>query len=183
MRSVSHFAAISARAAACGVAWLLLVAPAAVRADGGGTIYQWTDSTGAYRYTPNLDRVPGSARNTVLTIQTGDEGPSNEPIYFEPDPRASEVAVPEPAVETASSPVVVSPLESEPNEREARIRELESEIAQLEEQLKAYISEPGAPPGADVEIPPELREAAARLPVLQADLAVLQRRPESARAP
>jgi len=175
------------------LALVLLVGSIAAHADEGGTIYQWTDANGDTRYTPNLDKVPRSARDTVLTIQSGEEGPSNEPIYFQPDPRASEVAVPEPATETASSPVVVSPLvpgSGEPedapppadaNDRAAEIRALESEIAQIEDQLKDYISEPGGVPGPD--IPPELREIADRLPGLQAELARLQRRPAPAPAP
>lgn len=181
MRFPRLFVGFNTRAAVCAGALALLVGPIGAQADEGGTIYQWTDSNGVTRYTPNLDKVPRGARDTVLTIQSGEEGPTNEPIYFEPDPRASEVAVPEPVTETASSPVVVSPLVSEPTDRGDEIRALESEIAQIEDQLKAYISEPGGTPGPD--IPPELREIAARLPELQGELARLQRRSEPARTP
>jgi len=183
MRSTSRLFGITVRTAP--FAFALLLAPGAIRADEGGTIYQWTDANGVTRYTPSLDRVPSGARETVLTIQSGAEEPSNEPIYFEPDPRASEVAVPEPALEAAGSPVLVTPLEPdpepEPGDREAKVRALEAEIAQIEDQLKEYISEPGAAPGPD--IPPELRDIAARLPELQGELARLQRRPAPAETP
>lgn len=132
-------------------------------------IYQWTDSHGIYRYTPELDRVPADARDTVITIQTGEGPPSNTPIYFDPDPRSKlvEVPVPEPATGTARG--VPRP---DYTEYDDRIRELEARIAEDEESLKVLINEPGTATG---EVPPELREIADRLPRLQAELDSLQR--------
>jgi uncharacterized coiled-coil protein SlyX len=150
----------------------LVVAVAAAGAaeeTGPMVLYQWTDSHGIYRYTPAYDRVPSDARDTVITIQTGEGPPSDTPIYFDPDPRSKvvEVPVPEPASGTARG--VPRP---DYTEYEDRIRELETRIAADEEALKALISDPGT--AAD-EAPPELREIADRLPRLQAELDSLQR--------
>jgi hypothetical protein len=152
-------------------AGLVAGAAAAADDDGGLTIYQWTDSRGIYRYTPELDRIPSNARDTVVTIQTGEGPPSNAPIYFDPDPRSKVVEVPEPlpASATPGPPIVTD----DSYEYDDRIRELQARIAADEEALKGMISGPEAP--GPVEVPPELREIAERLPRLQAELASLLR--------
>jgi len=170
----------TACAAAFGAA-LALVSGAAAGADSVTTLYQWTDSKGTFRYTPDLDRIPNSARNTVLTIQSKDEEPADTPIYFEPDPRASDVSVPDPPAPTTPEPPVVTPSTTNAAERNDRIRVLEAQIAAYEEQLKAFITQPGR--DSDADIPPELREVAERLPHLQAELAGLKARSAGAGAP
>ena len=57
---------------------------------------------------------------------------------------------------------------------DARIRELEAGIAEDEEALKQRISASGS--DADSAVSPELREIAARLPRLRAELASLRKR-------
>lgn len=136
------------------------------------TLYQWTDSDGIYRYTPDFDRIPGYARHTVVEIQPGSEPPSTTPVYFDPDPRSPVVAIPHQSPETP--PAGAAPGSGASSEFDTRIRELEARIAEYEEALKELISAPGA--DADTEVSPELREIAARLPRLQAELASLQKR-------
>jgi hypothetical protein len=140
------------------------------------TIYQWTDASGAYRYTPTFDRIPSYARESVVTIQPGAAPPPQTPVYFEPNPRAAVVAVPDQPAEAGSASGAAVPQASVggwASEYDARIRELEAEIAEHEEALKQLISAPGS--DADIEVSPELREVARRLPRLQAELASLRR--------
>jgi uncharacterized coiled-coil protein SlyX len=141
------------------------------------TLYQWTDSDGVYRYTPEFDRIPGYARNTAVEIRPGAGPPPKTPVYFEPDPRSPVVAIPgdSPKTATASAePGAPAQGSGAASELDGRIRELEAQIAEDEEALKQLISAPGA--DADTEVSPELREIAARLPRLQAELASLQQR-------
>jgi len=132
-------------------------------------IYQWTDSRGIYRYTPEFDRVPSDARDTVITIQTGEGPSSNTPIYFDPDPRSKLVEVPVPAPATGTARGVPQP---DYTGYDDRIRELEAHIAEDEESLKELINDPGTASG---EVTAELREIADRLPRLQAELDSLRR--------
>ena len=139
------------------------------------TIYQWTDSDGVYRYTPLLDRIPDPARHSVVTLESGEDPPKDTPIYFAPDPRAAVVAIPNQPPQAADSGGAAAapvPGGSDAGEYDERIRVLEARIAEYEEALKEMISAPGA--DADIEVPPELREIAARLLRLQAELAALE---------
>jgi len=140
-------------------------------------LYQWKDSDGVYRYTPELDRIPRYARDTVVEIRPGAAPPPQTPVYFDPDPRSPVVAVPgdsPKATTAATAPGGPAPGSGAADDLDARIRELEAEIGRDEEALKQLISAPGA--DADTEVSPELREIAARLPRLQAELASLQER-------
>jgi len=159
-------------------ATLVFAGAPAGAADEPATLYQWTDSEGTFRYTPDLDRVPVGARDTVVTIVQEDPGPGDTPAYFEPDPRADEVTIPDPSGDAASNAPPPPPLDEATR---ARIRELEAQIEKDEEALKAYIAKPGNST-AD-EVPPELRDIAERLPQLQAELASLQGRSPSSGAP
>ena len=141
--------------------------------------------TGSTATRPKFDRIPGYARRH----RGGDPArrraaARTTPVYFDPDPRAPVVAVPSqsrgngdrqrgtaaPRRRTAKTA----------SDLDARIRELEARIAEDEEALKQLISAPGADADADTEVSPELREIAARLPRLQAELASLrqQTRPQ-----
>ena len=55
------------------LALALCGATSAGAAEESLTIYQWTDSDGAYRYTPLLDRIPEHARHTVVTIESSEQ--------------------------------------------------------------------------------------------------------------
>jgi len=138
------------------------------------TIYQWTDHDGNYRYTPERDRVPKYARDSVVTIQAGEAPPSRAPVYFTPDPKAAVITVPSPSPTAGPNEPYRPPASGDQwTEYDARVREVESLIAEYEEALKVMVSAPGA--DADTDIPPELREIARRLPQLQAELAALHR--------
>jgi len=138
------------------------------------TIYQWTDRNGTFRYTPERDRVPGYARDSLVTIQAGDAPPSDDPVYFKPDPKAPVITVPTPLPEAGAGQPYRPPSEGDQwGEYDARIREVEGRIAEYEEALKTIVSTPGA--DADTEVTPEMREIARRLPQLQSELAALYR--------
>jgi hypothetical protein len=61
-----------------------------------------------------------------------------------------------------------------PADLDARIAELERQIAGDEESLKALLSEVPAPGAPELATRPEFREIALRLPKLQAELRTLQ---------
>ena len=152
------------------------VAPAGA-AEETVTLYQWTDSEGVYRYTPEFDRIPGYARDTAVEIRPGEGPPPQTPVYFDPDPRSPVVAIPSQSADAATpsaAPGTPAQDSGASSDLGARIRELEAQIAEDEEALKQLISTPGT--DADTEVSPELREIAARLPQLQAELASLQQR-------
>jgi len=160
---------------------LTLFASAGLAADEPLTLYQWTDSNGVIRYTPDLERIPGYARPSAVAIQPGKGPEPTTPQYFEPDPREPSVAVPGQPPATVRSGAGPAPAAAGSEGREQRIRELEARIAEDEEALKQLISAPGEQ--ADVTVSPELREIAARLPRLQAELAALQRQPAASHGP
>jgi hypothetical protein len=155
---------------------LCAIAPAGA-AEEAVTLYQWKDADGVTRYTPELDRVPGYARGSVVEIRPGATPPPQTPVYFEPDPRAPVVGIPGESPKSAppsAEPSAPAPVSGAGDDLDARTRELEAQIAADEEALKKLISAPGAE--ADTEVSPELREIADRLPKLQAELASLQQR-------
>jgi hypothetical protein len=108
-------------------------------------------------------------------------------VYFEPDPREPAVAVPGQPPEatsgsaTPATPPAAATTTGTPGGDAQRIRELEARIAADEEALKQLIGAPGEE--ADVTVSPELREIAARLPRLQAELASLRQRPTGSNGP
>lgn len=156
---------------------LFTLAASVAGADETITIWQWTDAQGVTRYTPDYDRIPGSARHSAVAMQPGASPPPTDPLYFEPNPRASVVAIPDPSPQSATgsaAPIPTAVGSTGATDLAGRIRELEAQIAADEEALKQLISAPGV--DADVEVSPELREIAARLPQLQAQLAALERR-------
>jgi hypothetical protein len=214
-----------------GVLAALSLAGAAAAADEPAVrVWQWTDRAGVVRYTPDRDRVPGYARDAAVEIRPGQGPPPTTPVYFEPDPRAPVVAVPDATPEAtpppaAARPAAVAgpdtsptpaaavpdtapapaaavhdgspapavavpdtpPVEAGPlaaaqpavaappgDDLDERIRQLETQIQADEEALKQLIS--AADSSADVEVSPELRAIAERLPRLQAQLASLQQR-------
>jgi hypothetical protein len=162
--------------AGCVLCWSVLAAvsaPAdAETAEAPLTVYQWTDHSGSYRYTPERSRVPRYARDSIVTIQAGEGPPSKTPVYFNPDPKAEVITVPSPNP-GPSEPYRPPASGDQWTEYDARVREVESLIAKYEEALKVMVSAPGS--DADTEISPELREIARRLPQLQAELAALYR--------
>jgi hypothetical protein len=163
--------------AGCVLCWSVVAAdsgPANAEADEKPlTIYQWTDHDGSYRYTPERDRVPGYARDSIVTIQAGEAPPSKAPVYFNPDPKAEVITVPSPSPNAGPSEPYQPTAGDQWAEYDARILEVEALIAEYEEALKVMVSATDS--DADTEVSPELREIARRLPQLQAELAVLHR--------
>jgi hypothetical protein len=164
--------------AGCVLGWSLLAAPSepaqAEDAEPPITIYQWTDHNGSYRYTPEMSRVPRYARDSIVTIQAGEAPPSQAPVYFNPDPRAEVITVPSPSPKAGPNEPYQPPASGDQwSEYDARMREVESLIAEYEEALKVMVSAPDS--DADTHVSPELREIARRLPQLQAELAALHR--------
>lgn len=163
--------------AGCALIAIVAIAPGDARADSDEaplTIYQWTDANGTYRYTPELGNVPRFARESVVTIQAGEAPPSSDPVYFSPDPKAPVITVPTPSSENESGAPYRPPAAGDQwGEYDARIREVETRIAEYEEALKALVSDPDG--DADTALTPELREIAQRLPQLQAELTALYR--------
>ena len=51
-------------------------------------VWQWTDSEGVVRYTPNPDRVPESQRGSLIRVEPGMEmpapSPSKPPVMYAP---------------------------------------------------------------------------------------------------
>lgn len=157
--------------AALAVLALAAACPTAA-ADEAITIWQWTDAGGVTRYTPDFERIPSAARPTAVAMQPG-ASPPTSPVYFDPNPRESVVSVPDPGGTTSLGSAAATPA-APAEDLESRVRELEAQISADEEALKRMISSPGGE--ADAAVSAELREIAARLPKLQAQLASLRQR-------
>lgn len=168
---------------------LLAAAPAA--AD---TLYQWTDSNGAVRYTTKPERVPVVDRARLEEVQAGRSARENaeqlEGAYTEGGPAEAagflepEVQVPAPEIDPFNEPAEAAKalvqdrdaLANDPEmvALEQRILELEIAVARDREATKLLLTKPE---GTD-ELPesPELDEIAARLPRLEQELAELRAR-------
>jgi hypothetical protein len=161
-------------------------------------LWQWTDAAGVVRYTPDPGRVPDGRRGTLLKVEpgmvmpppmaaspSGAAAPTETPpglyapedeISFEADPfnapgqaRNLEVReVPEPQTQPQTQPQTATPGQL------SRRAELEAQIARDEETLKDLISRAEAEGDEPLQSSPELREVAARLPALQAELRALE---------
>ncbi len=142
-------------------------------------LYRWLDHQGEVRYTSDLSRIPNSRRNTVVRVipQSVPSAassvapdaaalPGADPFNAPGQARAVDARdlAPETALGGRSWP-----------ELDTRIAELETLVAQDEETIKQMISTPQTAGDDDLIHSQALREIAARLPVLQAELAELKR--------
>ncbi len=164
----------------------------------GPELYRWLDRYGVVRYTPDLDRIPDSRRSTIIRVVRSAEpraatlaaqpGPMTIPTPGETPPSATAARVDTlPSAEPFNAPGEARRVGSRDlvsgtsfggsswPELDARIAELEILVARDEETIKQMIS---APPSEDYDElihSQELREIAARLPVLQGELDELRR--------
>jgi hypothetical protein len=142
----------------------------------GPELYRWLDRNGVVRYTPELDRIPLNRRDTAVRVVRGRRGrPADlgaEPIAQPSggpgaNPWNAPAQVQQPGANKSSSGSAAG---STWPELDARIAELEQQISEDEETLKAMISAPRSEGSDPLIRSPELREVAARLPLLQTEL-------------
>jgi hypothetical protein len=149
---------------ACAAVSIALAAPAAARPR--DALYQWTDATGAVRYTTQIERIPASQRGAAVRVASDPSAPrAGEKPAAERPPSAAQ-----PAAEPAAQPSI--PPSPEVAALDARIAELEKSIAADEAALADYISDPDR-----AKRPPESGDIAAiadRVPRLQNELRELR---------
>jgi hypothetical protein len=179
------------RALAAAALALALALAACRTAPTERVLYQWSDAEGNVRYTTLPDEVPRAARETLSPVKWGLTAQQNAALMpgsrTEPRPPESArewLAGQEPPEETdagaAASAAEVAEEAAVPTKPEeiaaldARIRELEQQITAAEVSLAQRMGEP------DTEVNPvdqaSVREAADRLPQLQAELEELRSR-------
>lgn len=141
-------------------------------------LYRWLDRHGVVRYTPDLNRIPSSRRNTVVRVV-----PPSIPIATGSAASAAPVAGADP-FNAPGQAQKVDAQDLAPDaalggsswpELDARIEELEILVAKDEESIKQMISTPQTGDDDELIDSDELREIGARLPVLQGELAELKR--------
>ncbi len=162
----------------------------------GPELYRWVDRAGVVRYTPDLSRIPDTRRQTAVRVIPGSaptgsalSTPTNPariptpPTASIPQPPATPGS-PQPDADPFNAPTesrnvqstnLLGTSEGSWPELDARIAELELLVEQDEEIIKVLIS---APPAEDYDgliHSEELREVAARLPLLQGELEELKR--------
>jgi len=125
-------------------------------------LYQWTDASGSVRYTAFPARIPADREHTRERVLSSEEARRAGALASIEIPAT---APPPQGADPGAAREVLSPLD-------ARIAELEAQIAADEETLKALISDPKM---ADtLRSNPELRKVGERLPGLQAELEELR---------
>jgi hypothetical protein len=141
---------------------LALAAPAAARPR--DALYQWTDATGAVRYTTQIERIPAEQRGAAVLVagaygapRAGEKPTAEKPTAAQPaaEPAAQPSSAPSPAVAAL----------------DARIAELEKSIAADEAALADYISDPERAKRPDSG---DIAPIADRLPRLQDELRELR---------
>ncbi|MGH0030999.1 MAG: hypothetical protein ACQGVC_14490 [Myxococcota bacterium] len=111
------------------------------------SLYQWTDGDGNVRYTAFPDRIPAAREHTRRIVEPGASAAQNASVQRD--------APPEPVALPAAG-------------LDARIAELEAQVAEDEEALKVLISDPKM--AETLRGSPEMREIGSRLPGRQAEL-------------
>lgn len=143
-------------------------------------LYQWADEQGNVRFTTKPDEVPSAARETLTRVEPGRSADENAGLLpgarTQPRPettaaewlRGEEAA----AKAEAAAPPPKPPSPEDLPVIDARIRELEGQIAEAEVELADRTDAPeGATPDAAA-----VREVAERLSTLQAELDALRAR-------
>jgi hypothetical protein len=164
----------------------------------GPELYRWLDRYGAVRYTPDLSRIPNSRRNTVVRVVPGTKpqeatlaaqpGAMTIPTPGEKPPSATAaLGTALPDADPFNAPAEARRVRSQDlapgtsfggnswPELDARIAELEDLVAQDEETIKQMVSAPASEGYDELIHSTELREIAARLPILQGELDELRR--------
>lgn len=143
------------------------IAAASLAAD--GRLYQWTDGEGVVRYTPDRDRIPRGARDTIEVVEPG--APDPEPNGSPTSPAALP-AVMGPKLEQRLKLDPEQAPPEDPAELDQKIRELRDSIAREQATLRQLMAaEKGE--GAD-EWDARITTIANRLPVMQAELKRLE---------
>ena len=142
-------------------------------------LYQWTDASGAVRYTTEIERIPEELRDAKVIVTAA---PRTAPERPAASPAPAPVPAPSAPVESAPPPAASVPLDPKLAALDARIAELEQSIAADEAALGDYISDP--------ERATKQRDAAGdvaaiadRLPKLQNELRELRKQREAAAHP
>ncbi len=160
-------------------------------------LYRWQDRYGAVRYTPDLDRIPDSRRDTAIrvirsakpesTASAAQPGAMTIPTPGQKPPSATAtLGAPMPDADPFNAPSEARRVQSQDlttgsagkgswPELDARIAELEVLVARDEEAIKQMISTPASGEYDELIHSQELREIAARLPILQGELEELRR--------
>lgn len=162
---------------------ILIVVAAGLFASGAeAQLWQWVDSEGGVRYTPDPSRIPDSRRGSMVLVEPGmpmPEVPAHSTLYAPPgeysaaaDPFAAPGAARRGGPGGASAFGSATP--DYPPHLANRRAELLALIAQEEARVKVLISQDD-PDGDPETVEPELREIARRLPALQAELRAVDR--------
>jgi hypothetical protein len=164
----------------------------------GPELYRWLDRDGTVRYTPDLGRIPDSRRKTVIRVVPGTKasaptlaaqpGAMTIPTPGEKPPSAAAaLGATLPDADPFNAPGEARRVQSQDlapgtsfggnswPELDDRIAELEVLVARDEETIKQMVSAPPSEGYDELIHSPELREIAARLPVLQGELEELRR--------
>jgi hypothetical protein len=150
-----------------------------------GQIYRWTDAEGQTHFTPSLEQLPPTIREQISTLASM-PGESRMALSQEGrwaalniDGNSSGVSFGDVTesrgIETEVLQETLDPAQALRNsEMDSRIAELESIIAQHEDQLKEMISNPDAATNSSFVEQEEFRTIAQELPALQAELKALK---------
>ncbi len=166
--------------ALCAVAALAIAAPAAAGAR--DPLYQWSDASGAVRYTTVVERIPEELRSSAIEIAAEREGarvaetPAGETRAAQKSAAEQSAPAAEPPVQSAPPPA--PPVDEKVAALDARIADLEKRIEADETELGNYISDPER-----VSRESDSGEVAAiadRLPRLQDELRELRKQREAA---
>jgi len=175
----------SRRIAAMGLAmraFSIVVAAGLFASGAEAQVWQWVDSEGGVRYTPDPSTIPDSRRESIVLVEPGMpmlEVPAHSTLYA-PASEYSAAADPFAAPGAArrggpgGADAFGSATPDYPPHLASRRAELLALIARDEARVKDLISQDD--PDNDPEtIDPELREIAQRLPSLQAELRAVDR--------
>jgi hypothetical protein len=163
---------------------LALAGPAA--AGPRDPLYQWSDAAGAIHYTTEIERIPIDRRSAAIAISASRDGArAAEPTAQRgPAPAPPQTPTPAPAPAAAPPPVEAAPPAASVDADEkltaldARIAELEQNIAADEAALGDYISDPAR--AKRQRDSGEVAAIADRLPRLQDQLRELRKQREAA---
>jgi len=190
----------------CGLAaCAALAGTLAANAGPRDPLYQWTDASGAVRYTSEIERIPDAQRSSAVVVaadrsavkaaeppkpappSAAQPAPEQPPTQPAPARSAAEPAAQEPApaaapVESAPPPgAAAAPTDPKLTAIDARIAELEQKIAADEAALGDYISDPER--AAKKDDAGDVAAIADRLPKLQNELRELRKQREAAEHP
>jgi len=150
--------------ALCSLLWASVACRSPInRGEYGRNLYQWSDASGAVRYTTYPERVPVPHITTINRVKAGRSAEENAALL--PGSRTSRAA-------DAASPATGDALDNADTvdlaDLDRRIAELEVSVARDEEILKLLISDPEAAQG--LRSSAELSEISKRLPARQSEL-------------